>query len=233
MPTPDARRPADESVFGDRVVVGDDAAAHEQPTGGAMNTTTDNDDDITKGDAAAPPSKPGNIILKISDLILETLALTTVVTLMLLTVANAVLRYVFGAPIPGSLNFTLLFLMPAVVFLALPRVQALEAHISANLFVARMGPLGQYLCALVSRIVILLTTLLMFLSATVELRHAWSLWLGGFPPLPVGPSWLMACIGLAGVIIRVIWQIATSRPDRESAKTTSIAEFATKEFDGV
>jgi TRAP-type C4-dicarboxylate transport system permease small subunit len=197
-----------------------------------MSTAVEKHAEGAEGDHVAPHAPPHeNLVLRVSDWILETLALSTLVVLMLLTVANAVMRYLFGAPIPGTLNVTLLYLMPAAVFLALPRVQALNAHISANLFIAKLGPIGQYVCGVISRLVIFATSLLMFTSAIGELEHSWSLWRGGFPPMPVGPSWLLACIGLAGLVIRVVWQLVTTRPERD-ADDTSIADFATKEFDG-
>lgn len=148
-------------------------------------------------------------VLKVTDWILEALAITALIVIMLLTCANAAMRYLFSDPIPGSVNITLMYLMPALVFLALPRVQAVDAHIAATLFVDKLGDTGKKICRAIVTLIAVAIMLLMFRGACHELGEAWGTTLGGYPALPVGPSWLFVPIGLAGAVIRGIWQLAT------------------------
>lgn len=156
----------------------------------------------------------GDKVLKFVDWVLETLALTALMALMVLTVANAVMRYVFNDSIPGSVNMTLLYVMPTLVFLALPRVQAVHAHIAAAIVVDRLGAAGRRICAVIVRLVVVLIMLIMFSGAVQELVNAWGSALNGYLALPLGPSWLFVPIGLAGAVVRGIWQLLTVRFDR-------------------
>ncbi|OOL33241.1 hypothetical protein GQ85_02390 [Rhodococcus rhodochrous] len=154
--------------------------------------------------------------MKAVDWVLETLALGALTVVMLLTVANAAARYLFQSPLPGAMNITLLYFMPALVFLALPRVQAVDAHISATLVVDRLGARGRLICKVLVNVIVVLIMVVMLEGALHELGGAWGAVLGGYPPLPLGLSWVFVPIGLAGAIVRGLWQIATAGVAREA-----------------
>jgi TRAP-type C4-dicarboxylate transport system permease small subunit len=145
--------------------------------------------------------------LRVIEWVFETLALTALGLMMLLTVANAALRHVIQTPIPGSLNITLMYLMPALVFLGLGRVQAMNSHIAATLFVDRWSPTTQRFAKIVVTVVIIVVVAIMVNGASSELGHVWGKTLGGSPALPIGPSWIFVPIGLAVVGLRAIWQL--------------------------
>jgi len=146
-------------------------------------------------------------VLRVVEWIFETLALTALALIMINTVVNAAMRHLFHSPIPGSLNLTLLYLMPALVFLGLGRVQAMNSHIAATLFVDRMGETGQRVAKIAVTVVIIAVVAIMVDGSAGELAVAWGQTLGGSPALPIGPSWIFVPVGLAAVGLRAVWQL--------------------------
>lgn len=171
------------------------------------------DTDVVPGSESDAPAFVHAVdrVLRGMDRLLEVFALGALTLLMLVTVANAFMRYVAKSPIQGSMNITLLYLMPAVVFLALPRVQGVGAHISATLVVDRLSDRGRTVCCFLVTTIVVLIMVVMLQGAVHELRGAWGAVLGGQPPLPLTPSWLFVVVGLAGAVIRGIWQLLTIR----------------------
>jgi len=66
-------------------------------------------------------------------------AVGTLIAMMMLTVADIVLRYVFNRPIPASLEFTE-YLMLGVVFLALAWCALKGMHVKVDILVSRFSP---------------------------------------------------------------------------------------------
>ncbi|AKS33720.1 TRAP transporter small permease [Mycolicibacterium goodii] len=147
-------------------------------------------------------------VLRVIEWIFETVALAALAVMALFTTVNVIARYFFSAPVPGSLNMILLYLMPPLIFLALGRVQATNAHIAATLFVDRISMRVQRICRIVVTLVILTTVVLMTWGAIHELLEAWGKTLGGSPELPIGPSWVFVPFGLAALALRALWQLA-------------------------
>jgi TRAP-type C4-dicarboxylate transport system permease small subunit len=145
--------------------------------------------------------------LRVIEWVFETLALAALAIMALFTTVNVIARYFFSAPIPGSLNMILLYLMPPLIFLALGRVQATNAHIAATLFVDRMSQRAQRICRVVVTLVILTTVVLMTWGAFHELLQAWGKTLGGSPELHISPSWVFVPLGLAAISLRALWQL--------------------------
>lgn len=145
--------------------------------------------------------------LRLIEWVFETVALAALAIMALFTTVNVIARYFFTAPIPGSLNIVLLYMMPPLVFLGLGRVQATNAHIAATLFVDRLAMRGQRICRIIVGLVILVTVVLMTWGAFHELLEAWGKTLGGSPELPIGPSWIFVALGLAAISLRALWQL--------------------------
>jgi TRAP-type C4-dicarboxylate transport system permease small subunit len=162
--------------------------------------------------------------LQIVERVLEDLAMVALVAVMLLIMVNGVLRKGFAMPIPGSVNITTFYLMPALVFLALPSVQGSMSHISADIVVRRLSPAGQALCRVLVALLVLPIALLMLYGALRELGHVWGTTLGGYPPLPVGPSWIFVTLGLTGMVLRVLWQLAGTQSATHSGHRNNSAE---------
>lgn len=146
-------------------------------------------------------------VLRGIEWVFETIAIAALAAMALFSTVNVIARYFFAAPIPGSLNIILLYLMPPMVFLALGRVQATNAHIAATLFVDRMGQRAQRICRVVVSLVILSTVILMTWGAFHELTEAWGKTLGGSPELHISPSWIFVPLGLAAISLRALWQL--------------------------
>lgn len=182
----------------------------------ALDTAEPRTEPADTGRERSQPVRQVDRAMKAVDWLLETLALGALAVVMLLTVANAVARYLFQSPLPGAMNVTLLYFMPALVFLALPRVQAVDAHISATLVVDRLGPRGRMTCKVLVNLIVVLIMVVMLNGAVHELGGAWGAVLGGYPPLPMGLSWLVVPIGLTGAIVRGLWQIVTVGVTREA-----------------
>jgi TRAP-type C4-dicarboxylate transport system permease small subunit len=162
----------------------------------------------SSGDEAAPGwLQVADRGLRVVEWIFETLALAALAIMAVFTTVNVIARYFFAAPIPGSLNIILLYMMPPLVFLALGRVQATNAHIAATLFVDRMGQRAQRICRVIVTLVILTTVVLMTWGAVHELTQAWGKTLGGSPELHISPSWIFVPLGLAAISLRALWQL--------------------------
>jgi TRAP-type C4-dicarboxylate transport system permease small subunit len=146
-------------------------------------------------------------VLRVIEWLFETIALVALATIMVNTVVNAFTRHVYDSPIPGSLNVTLLYLMPALVFLSLGRVQAMNSHIAATLFVDRLGNVGQRAAKVAVTVVIVAVSAMMLNGSAGELRQIWGATLGGSPELPLGPSWIFVPLGIAAIVLRATWQL--------------------------
>lgn len=177
----------------------------------------------TPADGSAPPGRASvgglrhavlariNRPLTFVERALEAVSMVALVALVLLTMGNAIGRHFFSAPVPGSLNMTLLYCMPAIVFLALPRTQAEGAHISATLVVDRLTPrVRMYVGAFVAA-VILVVTAAMLMGVWGEAASSMGDSTNGDPSLPLGPSWVVVPLGLLVVVLRVVWQLAATR----------------------
>ena len=133
-------------------------------------------------------------------------AIVALVVMSVNAVLNVVLRTFFTIQIPGSLNFTILYLLPILVFLGLGLVQAKNSHISATLVVDRFGEFGQRVFKIFNSVVILLCSATLAVVATGELVLSWGQSLGGVGALPIGPSWIFVPLGLTAVALRALWQ---------------------------
>lgn len=129
------------------------------------------------------------------------------VLLVVNTTANAILRSFFAVQIPGSLNITVLYLVPAIVFLGLIVVQANDAHIAATLVVERLGANSQRVCTIIVNLMIAVSCYFLAVGAWGELLDGWGTSLGGSPNLPVGPTWIFVPIGFFFVGLRALHQV--------------------------
>lgn len=104
------------------------------------------------------------------------------------TVVDVVGRYLMNAPLPGGKELTELLVM-AVVFAGLPAICLDDGHVTADLFVSRMGPRGQAVQLFVARIAVV---------AALSLA-AWQLYLRGVSLAGSGQTTMYLQISLAPV----------------------------------
>lgn len=81
-------------------------------------------------------------------------AVGTLIAMMMLTVADVTLRYVFNRPIPASLEFTE-YLMIGVVFLALAWCALKGMHVKVDILVSRFSPRARAVFSGINSLVVL------------------------------------------------------------------------------
>lgn len=129
--------------------------------------------------------------------------------------SDAIGRYVFNAPIPGTLEVTEEYLMVFVVFLAMGYTQRLDGHVRADVFLTYMPtkslPVIQQInriATLLFAIIVIITGVQQFLSA-VELKSVSR----GVLAYPLAPAYLIMVFGMSVFALRLILEIIT-RPDK-------------------
>jgi len=80
--------------------------------------------------------RPGVLLARVENGLLLA-ACAGIALMMVVIVADAAMRYLFGSPLSIAYDLTRIYLMPAVVFLALPCSMRERAHIGIEFFVGR------------------------------------------------------------------------------------------------
>ncbi len=129
--------------------------------------------------------------------------------------SDAIGRYAFNSPIPGTLEVTEEYLMVFVVFLAMGYTQRLDGHVRADVFLTYMPtkslPVIQQInriATLLFAIIVIITGVQQFLSA-VELKSVSR----GVLAYPLAPAYLIMVLGMSVFALRLILEIIT-RPDK-------------------
>lgn len=141
---------------------------------------------------------------RVEDL-LSYLASLACFAMMIVIMADVGGRFLFNRPIMGALTLTEMYLMVAVVFLALPKTQRTGGHLRVDVFSSRFPPgfarwveLGWLVAALV------VFGLMAYATGTV----AWDTWragrvVAGPIPWPRGPALMLVAAGVAGLWLRL------------------------------
>lgn len=129
--------------------------------------------------------------------------------LMALVTVDAVTRYVIRVTLPDVYHFSELYLMPAIVFLALAYTQRFGGHVSVELL-DRIVP-ARVLGA-IRRTALFATACIAALAAYAAFPLAWQHLLewrvtGGEVPWPTGLSQIMVPIGLSLLALRLMVQV--------------------------
>lgn len=129
--------------------------------------------------------------------------------------SDAMGRYVFNKPIPGTLEVSEEYLMVFVVFLAMSYTQRLDGHVKADIFLTymphRMLPLLSQVnrvATLIFAIVIIITGSQQFMNA-IELKSVSR----GVLAYPLAPAYLIMVIGMSVFSLRLVLEII-ARPDK-------------------
>ena len=149
--------------------------------------------------------------MKVEDLFVY-VGLIGLFLMMLLTTFNAVGRYLFNAPIPGSYEITELYLMPMIVFLVASSLQRKEGNISVRIVYRTLSKTLQTYIDLLSRIITLV--LYGIISVTAGL-YAWDGYQRGWVTVgvvefPVYLSWAILSVGFGTFCLRLMFQISKS-----------------------
>ncbi|RKQ85125.1 TRAP-type C4-dicarboxylate transport system permease small subunit [Mycolicibacterium mucogenicum 261Sha1.1M5] len=154
-------------------------------------------------------------VLGVIETVLEAGAQLALVLLMFLTVVNAVARYFFNAPVMGTLDLIVLYVLPALVWLAVPKLQAGNGQIRATFIVDALGHWPRRVADLVATLVMLVLTVAMLDGAWSEFLTRNGTYISGQISMPVGPSWAIVVFGLAGLLLRLLVSVASFFLPRE------------------
>jgi TRAP-type C4-dicarboxylate transport system permease small subunit len=121
--------------------------------------------------------------------------------MMLLTLADVVLRKVFSRGILGTLELTE-FMMAGVIFLALAQTERLDRNVHMDLVMRRFGPRTRSLASMITRMICFLFCAVITASTLIYARAigtsgevSLDLWIPKYPFIyAVAAGW--ACLGL-------------------------------------
>lgn len=132
------------------------------------------------------------------------------VAMMLVTVADVVLRYLFNSPLTWSFDLITNYLMVAGFFLAVSATQARRQHVNVDILARQMPDrLRAAIMALAGVAVVILFALIWWTGA-VQFWEAWrnGLVLDGTIPWPRWPTYLLIPLGLALMLPRLLLDLA-------------------------
>jgi TRAP-type C4-dicarboxylate transport system permease small subunit len=137
---------------------------------------------------------------------------------MLLTSADALLRYLFNSPIPGAYEILQEYLIPYLVYLTIAFVFAKGGHVRVTLFTDRLPErLNQIIMMIFNGLAAALFLLIAYgsLKRTISATH-----LGEFSSsilsYPLAPAYFSVVIGSLFLSIRLIQAIITKKHPNHS-----------------
>ena len=135
---------------------------------------------------------------------------TAFATMMLVTVADVVMRYGFNAPLSWTFELISSYLMVAAFFLAVSATQARRQHVNVDI-VARNLP-ERLRCALsvLAGLAVIVLVALIWWGGAVGFHEAWQrqLVMDGQIPWPRWPTYLLIPVGLGLLLARLLIELA-------------------------
>ncbi|WP_162914922.1 TRAP transporter small permease [Desertibaculum subflavum] len=156
--------------------------------------------------------------------LLEAIAGLALVVMMLVISADGGGRYLFDRPLPSVYELVELYLMIALIFLALPGLQAMRSNPAVTLLF-RLFPAGlqRWLDVGFLTIALAVITLMAWKAAeTAWISFAESRVINGVIDMPTGPSWVFAAVGLSVLALRLLVQLLTRLAGREPQAAVQI-----------
>lgn len=137
--------------------------------------------------------------------LLSHLASLACLAMMVVIVADVGGRFFFNRPIMGVLTLTEMYLMVAVVFLALPKTQRTGGHLRVDVFSSRFPPgFARWVEVVWLAAALVVLGLMAHTTGTV----AWDTWragrvVAGPIPWPRGPALMLVAVGVSGLWLRL------------------------------
>jgi TRAP-type C4-dicarboxylate transport system permease small subunit len=133
--------------------------------------------------------------IRIVSRISNTLAMGVLVIMMLLTVADVLLRYIFRRPILGTVELTEYMMIP-VVFLAVPWCAIKGGHAKIDLVVERLPPKAQAIFDIVAGLIGFFMISLICWQGFLESKNMWVSHIGAdMLNVPTYPFYLIVAAG--------------------------------------
>ena len=133
-----------------------------------------------------------------------------VLALVLHVTAEVVMRYVFGAPLKGTIQFVSLYYMTAISFVALGAVEERDSHISVEVLTNLMPYRAVAVCTvagtLMSTLVAAGLTFRSWGEAMTQFRQQSFVMEGGFS-LPTWPTYYFLPIGFGLMMLVAGWKL--------------------------
>lgn len=141
---------------------------------------------------------------------LYNLAVVALLLMMVITVTNALARYLFDRPITGTVNFVELYLMIAVIWFSAATLEKQGGNIAVDAFSKRFSRERMLLIRLVysAAILVPLAILLRFMAVRTYTFFLSDATIGAIVRFPVFVSTGLFTVGLAFLIVRVLIQFA-------------------------
>lgn len=152
------------------------------------------------------------IILTWLEKLLIWLAVIATAAMMLLTSADALLRYAINQPIIGAYEVTEKYLMVAAIFLGMSYAYRGGAFIRVTFLVDRLPKPLRLLTDAIAYLVCLTTMVVLLwatgLQAVREIGGSTTL---ATLPIPTGPSYALVPIGFLAMLILMLWDLRRLR----------------------
>ena len=130
--------------------------------------------------------------------------ITVLILMMLVTVSDVFLRYVFNRPILGSIEIVK-FSLVIVAFLAIPYCALEDGHVKMDFAVSRLPPRGQTVIEIVGYIfclVLAITMTCLYIPEAIEMRRVGeSSIVLGIPAYPLYLIIFVGCLMLSLVLL--------------------------------
>lgn len=138
--------------------------------------------------------------------VLVWIAVVAMTMLMLLTTADATLRYLFNAPIAGAYEISEKYLITSGVFLAFSYAYRGDVFIRVSFFIEKMPAAVKLACDHAAQILTLLYCIV-FAYATLDeaINGMWDgSTLSALPTVPLAPSYFLVPVGYAVMAVLVL-----------------------------
>lgn len=147
-----------------------------------------------------------------------------IAVLMLLTTADAVMRYTFNSPITGAYEISEKYLMTIGVFLAFSYAYRGDVFIRVSFFIDRLPPAGKLFLDYVAQ-VLTAAYCIFFAFSTLDqaIKGMWEGSTLSAVPLPLAPSYFMVPIGFAAMAVLVIVDLTKVRTGESRLLPPSVA----------
>ena len=128
------------------------------------------------------------------------------IAMMLVTVADVVLRYLFNSPLTWSFDLITNYLMAAGFFLAVSATQARRQHVNVDILARHMPDRLRAAIMVPAGVAVVVLFALIWWTGAVQFWEAWSkgLVVDGTIPWPRWPTYLLIPLGLALMLPRLL-----------------------------
>jgi TRAP-type C4-dicarboxylate transport system permease small subunit len=152
-----------------------------------------------------------NRILKLCNRVSSIISASLLFVMMILILSDVIGRFLFNNPIPGTIDFTRVF-MAAVVFLGLSYTEECRGHIRATAFISRLPAKVVHYMDVFASFVGLILFLVIAWQGWIIFVESWSSgeYYPGIIQVPIYPARMLVFLGSILVCLQFIFNIIMS-----------------------